>query len=80
MTNDEGSSNDRMAKDASDFVIPSSLDIRHSSFHYAFMRASHLEDFYSFLRFPSVSTDDAFAKNVNECANWLVEETHGGRT
>jgi ribonuclease D len=38
MTNDEGSSNDRMTKDAppnsscdSDFVIPSSLDVRHSS-------------------------------------------------
>jgi acetylornithine deacetylase/succinyl-diaminopimelate desuccinylase-like protein len=38
------------------------------------MRASHLEDFYSFLRFPSVSTDDSFAKNVNECANWLAKK------
>ena len=38
MTNDEGSPNDRMTKEQasnvrhSDFVIPSSLDIRHSSF------------------------------------------------
>jgi (E)-4-hydroxy-3-methylbut-2-enyl-diphosphate synthase len=32
MTNDEGSSNDVMAKDNSGSVIPSSLDIRHSSF------------------------------------------------
>jgi ribonuclease D len=32
MTNDEGSPNARMTKDHSDFVIPSSLDIRHSSF------------------------------------------------
>jgi (E)-4-hydroxy-3-methylbut-2-enyl-diphosphate synthase len=32
MTNDERSSNDQMTKSSSDFVIPSSLDIRHSSF------------------------------------------------
>src|SRR5262249_23700515 len=39
MTNDEGSTNDRITKQEShpqhrhsDFVIPSSLDIRHSSF------------------------------------------------
>ncbi|MEY2520942.1 MAG: (E)-4-hydroxy-3-methylbut-2-enyl-diphosphate synthase [Verrucomicrobiota bacterium] len=32
MTNDEGSSNNRMRKSDSGFVIPSSLDIRHSSF------------------------------------------------
>jgi len=38
------------------------------------MRENYLEDFYTFLRFPSVSTDDAFAKNVNECANWLVKK------
>jgi acetylornithine deacetylase/succinyl-diaminopimelate desuccinylase-like protein len=57
-----------------EFVISSSLDIRHSSFNGAFMRASHLEDFYSFLRFPSVSTDDAYAKKVNECAQWLAQK------
>ena len=38
------------------------------------MRASHLEDFYTFLRFPSVSTDDAYSENLNECAHWLIEK------
>jgi acetylornithine deacetylase/succinyl-diaminopimelate desuccinylase-like protein len=38
------------------------------------MRASHLEDYYSFLRFPSVSTDDAYKEKVTECAHWLVEK------
>jgi acetylornithine deacetylase/succinyl-diaminopimelate desuccinylase-like protein len=38
------------------------------------MRASHLEDFYSFLRFPSVSTDDDYSEKVSECAHWLVEK------
>src|SRR6266487_4403091 len=32
MTNDEGSPNEQMRKSGSDFVIPSSLDVRHSSF------------------------------------------------
>src|SRR5229473_2055728 len=36
------------------------------------MRASHLEDFYSFLRFPSISTDDRYSENLRECAHWLV--------
>jgi acetylornithine deacetylase/succinyl-diaminopimelate desuccinylase-like protein len=36
------------------------------------MRASHLEDYYSFLRFPSVSTDDDYSEKVSECAHWLV--------
>src|SRR5205814_2034132 len=38
------------------------------------MRASHLEDYYSFLRFPSVSTDEAYAGNVTACADWLVKK------
>ncbi len=38
------------------------------------MRASHLEDYYSFLRFPSVSTDEEYAEKVAECAHWLVEK------
>ena len=38
------------------------------------MRASHLEDYYSFLRFPSVSTDAEYAEKVTECAHWLVEK------
>ena len=38
------------------------------------MRDSYLEDFYSFLRFPSVSTDEAYAEKVKACAGWLVEK------
>jgi len=38
------------------------------------MRASHLEDFYSFLRFPSVSTDENYSEKLTECAHWLVEK------
>lgn len=38
------------------------------------MRASHLEDFYQFLRFPSVSTDDDYSDKVAECGHWLVEK------
>jgi acetylornithine deacetylase/succinyl-diaminopimelate desuccinylase-like protein len=38
------------------------------------MRASHLQDFYQFLKFPSVSTDDAYSEKVSECAHWLVEK------
>src|ERR1700716_2278614 len=38
------------------------------------MRESYLEEFYSFLRFPSVSTDASFAGKVNECAQWLVKK------
>lgn len=38
------------------------------------MRASHLEDYYTFLRFPSVSTDEKFAEKLVECGHWLVEK------
>src|SRR5437588_13038399 len=38
------------------------------------MRASHLEDFYQFLRFPSISTDDQYTEKVTECGHWLVEK------
>src|SRR6267378_1730505 len=41
------------------------------------MRASHLEDFYQFLRFPSISTDSDYSANVAECAHWLVEKLTG---
>ena len=41
------------------------------------MRANHLEDYYTFLRFPSVSTDDEYAEKVTECAHWLVEKLTG---
>src|SRR5258708_6101835 len=37
------------------------------------MRENYLEDFYSFLRFLSVSTDDKYAERVTECAHWLVK-------
>jgi (E)-4-hydroxy-3-methylbut-2-enyl-diphosphate synthase len=40
MTNAEGNPNDRMTKSDSDFVIPSSLDIRHSSFLETLLTAS----------------------------------------
>lgn len=38
------------------------------------MRDSYLEDFYSFLRFPSVSTDEKFAGKVKDCAQWLSKK------
>jgi len=38
------------------------------------MRDNYLEDFYSFLRFPSISTDDHYSEDVNECAQWLVKK------
>src|SRR5947199_750061 len=41
------------------------------------MRENYLEDFYSFLRFPSISTDDQYAERVAECAHWLVKRLTG---
>src|SRR2546422_6007367 len=41
------------------------------------MRDNYLEDFYSFLRFPSISTDDQYAERVTECAHWLVKRLTG---
>ena len=38
------------------------------------MRDNYLEDYYSFLRFPSVSTDDQYAERLGACAQWLVEK------
>src|SRR5437868_6618369 len=38
------------------------------------MRENCLEDFYSFLRFPSVSTDEKFAGKVRDCAEWLSKK------
>jgi acetylornithine deacetylase/succinyl-diaminopimelate desuccinylase-like protein len=44
---------------------------------YSEMLAKHkdsfLEDYFSFLRFPSVSADPAFANDLASCANWLAE-------
>jgi acetylornithine deacetylase/succinyl-diaminopimelate desuccinylase-like protein len=41
------------------------------------MRASHLEEYYTFLRFPSVSTDSEYAEKVSECALWVIEKLSG---
>src|SRR6266568_710746 len=41
------------------------------------MRADQLEDYYTFLRFPSISTDSDYAEKVGECAHWLVEKLSG---
>src|SRR3982074_1524259 len=38
------------------------------------MRDNYLEEFYSFLRFPSVSTDEKFAGKVRDCADWLSKK------
>ena len=38
------------------------------------MRQNYLEEFYSFLRFPSVSTDDQYKENLKQCADWLVKK------
>jgi acetylornithine deacetylase/succinyl-diaminopimelate desuccinylase-like protein len=41
------------------------------------MRDNYLQDFYSFLRFPSVSTDDQYKEKLGECADWLVKKLNG---
>jgi len=41
------------------------------------MRQNYLEDFYSFLRFPSISTDDQYKKKLEECADWLGKKLTG---
>ena len=38
------------------------------------MRDNYLEEYYSFLRFPSVSTDDQYKQKLVECADWLVNK------
>ena len=38
------------------------------------MRNSYLDEFFTFLRFPSISTDDAYKEKLVECARWLVEK------
>ncbi|HYR24114.1 MAG TPA: dipeptidase [Chthoniobacterales bacterium] len=38
------------------------------------MRDNYLEEFYSFLRFPSVSTDEKFSGKVKDCAQWLSQK------
>ncbi|MGI8432920.1 MAG: dipeptidase [Chthoniobacterales bacterium] len=38
------------------------------------MRQDYLDDYFTFLRFPSISTDDSYSENVGECAHWLVKK------
>jgi acetylornithine deacetylase/succinyl-diaminopimelate desuccinylase-like protein len=38
------------------------------------MRENYLEEFYSFLRFPSVSTEDEFRNSVRDCAQWVAQK------
>src|SRR5213595_1940434 len=38
------------------------------------MRDNYLEEYYSFLRFPSVSTDDQYKQKLVDCADWLVNK------
>src|SRR5437763_1587620 len=38
------------------------------------MRDNYLEEYYSFLRFPSVSTDDKYEEKLVKCADWLVNK------
>jgi acetylornithine deacetylase/succinyl-diaminopimelate desuccinylase-like protein len=48
--------------------------IKKSGLTFPTMRDSHLQDYYSFLRFPSVSTDEQYREKVMECAQWLVRK------
>lgn len=38
------------------------------------MVTPYLEEFYSFLRFASISTDEQYRANVAECAEWLMKK------
>ena len=38
------------------------------------MRDNYLEEYYSFLRFPSVSTDDQYKQKLEDCARWVVNK------
>jgi len=38
------------------------------------MRDNYLDEYFSFLRFPSVSTDEKFAGKVRECADWVSKK------
>jgi acetylornithine deacetylase/succinyl-diaminopimelate desuccinylase-like protein len=38
------------------------------------MKEAYLEDFYSFLRFASISTDDQYSRELNRCAEWLFRK------
>ena len=38
---------------------------------------AHLSKLLDFLRFPSISTDSAYANDVKQCAEWLVQQLQG---
>src|SRR5436305_10773629 len=38
------------------------------------MRQDYLDEYFTLLRFPSVSTDRKYAGNVRECADWLSKK------
>jgi acetylornithine deacetylase/succinyl-diaminopimelate desuccinylase-like protein len=38
------------------------------------LRKAQLQDFFTLLRFPSISTDDKYSKHVNWCADWLARK------
>ena len=38
------------------------------------MRDNYLEEYFSFLRFPSISTDDQYKQKLVGCADWLVKK------
>src|SRR5436309_1838676 len=38
------------------------------------MRQDYLDEYFTFLRFPSVSTDQKYAGKVSECADWLSKK------
>ena len=38
------------------------------------MRDTYLDEYFSFLRFPSVSTDASYAGKVKQCAEWVAEK------
>ena len=38
------------------------------------MRDNYLEEYFTFLRFPSVSTDEKYADKVRDCANWVSQK------
>src|SRR5947209_39269 len=38
------------------------------------MRQVYLDEYFSFLRFPSVSTDVSYADKVKQCAEWLAQK------
>jgi acetylornithine deacetylase/succinyl-diaminopimelate desuccinylase-like protein len=41
------------------------------------MNRAHLDDLFSFIRFPSVSTEPRHAGDVAKCAEWLVQKLTG---